>query len=86
MDKYENKHASPQVTPQVKQLILIIEDEMTREELQQILRLRDRENFRKLYIVEALEKEYIEMTIPELPNSPNQKYRLTRKGEKLNKG
>lgn len=86
-DKPEDEQATPQATlqptPQVKQLILIIEDEMTREELQQVLQLRDRENFRKLYISEALNLGYLEMTIPQVPNSPNQKYRLTEKGENI---
>ncbi|MCW1734266.1 Fic family protein [Anaerorudis cellulosivorans] len=88
-------NAAPQVTPQVtpqaarqvtrqaKNLVLIMTDEMTRDELQEKLQLKDRENFRKLYISEALEQGLIEMTIPDKPTSPEQKYRLTAKGKAL---
>jgi len=42
---------------------------MNRNELQQALKLTDREHFRINYLIPALEDEWIEMTIPELPNS-----------------
>jgi predicted HTH transcriptional regulator len=75
-----NQQVTQQITQQIKNLILIIQDEMTRDELQEKLQLKDRENFRKLYILEALEQGLIEMTIPDKPTSPEQKYRLTAKG------
>jgi predicted HTH transcriptional regulator len=78
-----------QVTQQVEKLIRIISGEMTRDELLEILKLKDRENFRKKYIIESLNTGIIEMTQPDSPNSPTQKYRLTAKGKqvqaKLNK-
>lgn len=72
--------ATPQVTPQVVQLLEVIRGEMTREELQSILELRDRQSFRKLYLKPALAEGLIEMTIPDKPNSRLQRYRLTDKG------
>ena len=75
--------ATPQVTQQVERLVLVIKGEMTREELQEGLQLRDRENFRKMYLLDGLETGIIEMTLPKTPNSPNQKYRLTSKGKAL---
>jgi len=48
--------------------------------LQKKLNLANRENFRKNYLQPALEKELIELTIAEKPNSSKQKYRLTEKG------
>lgn len=77
------QQVAQQVTQQVKNLILILEQEMTRDQLQEKLQLKDRENFRKLYLLEALENGYIEMTKPDKPNSPKQKYRLTEKGKLL---
>ena len=72
---------APQVTPQVKRLIHALVGEMSREELQATLGLQDRKSFRKRYLVPALEEGFIEMALPEKPNSRLQKYRLTGKGQ-----
>ena len=42
--------------------------------------LTDRTKFRRKYIHPLLEPGILELTIPEKPNSQNQKYRLTAKG------
>lgn len=75
--------ASEKVTPQVKELIKILDGEMNRLELQEKLALSDRENFRLNYLKPALESQLIEMTIPNKPNSKLQKYRLTTEGKQL---
>ena len=72
-----------QVTAQVIDLISTLEGEMTREEMQKKLKLTHRENFRKFYLLPTLSAELIEMTIPNKPNSKNQRYRLTIKGEQM---
>ena len=72
---------TPQVTPQVIRLIKVMQGEMSREDLQEDLGLRDRKSFRESYLSPALDKGYIEMTIPDKPNSRLQKYRLTKKGK-----
>ncbi|MCF6776826.1 hypothetical protein L3V83_09625 [Thiotrichales bacterium 19X7-9] len=75
---------TPQATPQIKNLILVIsEKDLTRDEAQQLLTLKDRKSFKEFYIKPALDQKLIEMTIPEKPNSPNQKYRLTSLGKQL---
>lgn len=74
-----------QDTAQVRQLILNLEGEMNREEIQYQLELTHRENFRKVYLKPAIEAGLIEMTIPEKPNSKHQKYRLTEKGKQMKK-
>ena len=74
---------TPQVTPQVEQLLLILKDEMLRAEMQEELKLSDRENLRLNYIQPALNQSFIEMTMPDKPNSRLQKYRLTAKGIEL---
>ena len=75
--------ATPQVTPQVEKLLRIMAGEMTRDDLQKALGLQDRKSFRDLYLVPALAEHLIEMTIPDKPNSPRQRYRLTEKGRNL---
>ncbi|MBS1590284.1 MAG: putative DNA binding domain-containing protein [Bacteroidetes bacterium] len=78
---------TPQVTPQVDDLIKCIKlgESYSRDELQDILELKDRENFRLNYLKPALEQGLIEMTIPDKPNSRLQRYRLTKKGVKSRK-
>lgn len=66
---------TPQDSPQVKKLLNIINGEMSRDELQVKLELKDRKSFREGYLNPALDLGLIEMTIPDKPNSKNQKYR-----------
>ena len=73
-------HAS---TTQVSKLIEVLEGEMTRDELQAILGLSNREHFRKEYLKPAINDGVVELTIPDKPNSNKQKYRLTHKGLKV---
>ena len=72
-----------QVTMQVEQLIKALDGILSRDDLQDKISISNRDYFRKAYINEALKLELIEMTIPEKPNSRNQKYRLTTKGTTL---
>ena len=71
---------TPQATPQVEKLLQYCNEPLSREELQQALKIQDRKYFRKTFLRPALEDGFIELTIPEKPNSPLQKYRLTEKG------
>ena len=57
--------------------------DMDREALQKATGLLARKNFRHLYLAPALKAGFVEMTIPDKPNSRLQKYRLTAKGEKV---
>lgn len=70
---------TPEVTPEVR-LARALAGEMTRQQLQRALGLKDDEHFRKAYLLPALEAGLIEMTIPDKPQSSRQKYRLTEKG------
>jgi ATP-dependent DNA helicase RecG len=47
------------------------------------LELKGRDNFLKKYLEPALALGVIEMTQPDSPRSPTQKYRLTPKGQAL---
>ena len=56
---------------------------MSRGQLQESLRRRDRHHFTTAYLRPALEAGLIEMTLPGKPTSQNQRYRRTAFGEAL---
>ncbi|WP_343212393.1 Fic family protein [Advenella alkanexedens] len=64
-------------------MLLICDAEMNRAELMLALELKDRVNFRDTYLQPALELGLIEMTQPDSPRSPTQKYRLTTLGKQI---
>lgn len=74
------------VSDEVKALLSILQGEKTRNELMDMLGLAHRGNFRALYLQPALEQCWIEMTLPDKPQSRHQKYRLTRQGKALKQG
>lgn len=57
-----------------------------RKEAQNSLGLKGQANFRERYLEPALTGEFVEMTQPDSPKSPTQKYRLTAKGKHLLEG
>jgi hypothetical protein len=65
--------------------IYVILGEMSRDELQDKLKLKDRKSFVALYLIPALEADWVTKTILDKPNSRFQKYKLTAKGIKLKK-
>ena len=69
-----------QVTTQVYELLKVFTGEHSSQELQDKLRLANREHFRKSHLQPALNDGFIELTLPDKPNSSKQKYRLTEKG------
>ncbi|MEA1967359.1 MAG: hypothetical protein U9N77_03975, partial [Thermodesulfobacteriota bacterium] len=81
----QSEQVTPQVTPQVTQLLGKMEGEKSRSQLMQEVSLKDRMNFFRKYLEPALALNLIEMTQPNTPKSPTQKYRLTVKGQQMNK-
>ena len=73
-------HASDHASVQVEKLVTVLIGEMGRSELQELLSIKNRDYFRTDYLNPAISNGYIELTIPDKPNSQNQKYRLTAKG------
>jgi hypothetical protein len=66
-----------QVTEQVNKLLEVIGDkECSTKELMGLLGLKHRPTFRDNYLLPALELGYIEITIPDKPNSSKQKFYL----------
>ncbi|MBF0377456.1 MAG: hypothetical protein HQK72_08215 [Desulfamplus sp.] len=80
-----------QVAPEVTKIISILEGDintkdgisMSRKQIQLALGLKDEKHFREAYLKPALAGGFVEMTIPDKPNSRLQKYRLTPKGVQL---
>lgn len=67
----------------MESLVAILGDgERSVKEMMEILDLSDRVNFLNLYLNPAKDLGVIEMTNPEKPKSPKQKYRLTERGRK----
>lgn len=77
--------ATPQVTPQATEqateqaereakLLEFCSIPRSREEMQAFLGLADREHFRSAILMPLLEQGLLAPTIPDKPNSPNQRY------------
>ena len=65
-----------QVAEQVLKLLDAIgQDTLTSKELMERVALKHRPTFRQNYLLPAIDQGYIEMTIPDKPNSSKQKYR-----------
>ena len=76
---------SDQVSDQVKALLKVYgsDIELTSDQLLGRLGLRHKPNFRKNYLNPALASGVIEMTAPDSPRSPTQRYRLTGAGRHI---
>jgi predicted HTH transcriptional regulator len=77
------EQVTQQVTQQVIRLLKVIKGEMNRSELMQAVALKDRVNFSKNYLEPAIRGNMVEMTQPDSPKSPTQKYRLTDRGREI---
>lgn len=89
---HASDYASVQVSEQVKSLIIILEEkEMSVGEILKVYKLvykqvyKSHWYFKKHFIVPAIQENLAEMTHPDVPSHPNQKYRLTPKGMELKK-
>lgn len=67
---------------EIQNLLNILECEMSRKEIQEKLRLKDKVNFRLNYLEPAITAGLIQMKYPTSPNHPRQKYLLTEEGSK----
>ena len=74
----DTEQVTVQVTVQVENLLKLMDNqEYSTKELMELLKLKHRPSFRDKYLLPALELGYVEMTIPDKPNSSKQKYRRT---------
>ena len=73
-----------EVTDQVKKLLRALKTgEKSGKELIKELKLKHKPTFRMNYLKPAIEAGLIELTIPDKPKSPFQKYRPTKKGHEI---
>jgi len=73
-----------QVTDQVERLLVLLGNRpMTTAEIMRGLVMNHRPTLRDNYLHPALQVGFIEMTVPDKPNSRLQKYRLTQAGERV---
>ena len=79
--------ASDSVSDPVKLLLAVFQTDEALKIGEMLVRLglQHRPTFRKNYLRPALDGGWIEMTQPQSPNSPMQKYRLSEKGLKFRK-
>lgn len=72
---------TPQVSPQVESLLRCIgEAALSKADIMARLHLTDRKSFNTTYLQPALIQGFVEMTIPDKPQSRLQRYRLTVRG------
>ena len=86
------KGKTPQVTPQVQgiyppsnhkvvELIKVVgREQLSTKEIMNGLGLKDRKNFGQLYLIPALDSNFLRYLYPDKPKHPRQKYLLTVKG------
>jgi len=79
----ENDNFTGEVTGEVRKVVLVMYGDMSRQAIQSELQIKHDDYFRTEYISPALSSGLIEMTFPEIPNHPRQRYRLTEKGIEL---
>jgi len=82
---FSRKEKGDLIPDHLKKLVNILDGEMTRQEIQDLLDIKDSEHCRNHYIKPALEKKLISMTIPDKPTSRNQKYFLSYHGKNIKK-
>ncbi|MDA3799178.1 MAG: AAA family ATPase [Kiritimatiellae bacterium] len=71
-----------EATGEVKTLLKSLQAEpLGRTTIQKVLKLKSQANFRERYLEPSLKAGLVEMTHPDSPKSPTQKYRLTAKGK-----
>ena len=76
MEIENTEQVTVQVTEQVKKLLDVIGNEsLSTKELMELVGIKHRPTFRNNYLLPAIDQGFIEMTIPDKPNSSKQKYR-----------
>lgn len=75
-----------EVPKSVARLLKVLKGEMSVLDMMVALKLGGRRNFLEKYLTPSIELGLVEMTQPNSPRSPTQKYRLTAKGKRSTRG
>ena len=75
-----------EVSKSVARLLKVLKGEMSVLDMMVALKLGGRRNFLEKYLTPSIELGFVEMTQPNSPRSPTQKYRLTAKGKRSTRG
>ncbi|QIW14970.1 hypothetical protein A4G20_00570 [Pasteurellaceae bacterium RH1A] len=75
--------SDPVSDPVTNLLYLLEQEDLGTAQLMKALNISHRSYFRKAYLQVGLDLGLIVMTLPDKPNSRNQKYHLTSKGKQL---
>ena len=73
----------PRLSRALKKILEVLDGEMSRAAVMKAIGIKDRVTFKDYYLSPALKLGLVEMTQPNSPRSPTQKYRLTEKGREL---
>ena len=77
------KQVNMKVPKGVARRLKVLKGEMSVLDMMVALKRGGRRNFLEKYLTPSIELGLVEMTQPNSPRSPTQKYRLTAKGKKL---
>lgn len=80
-DQVTDQDTDQDKTPVERLLTIMGNETLPAQEMMKRLGLSHRPTFRENYLHPALEQGLIEMTVPEKPNSRNQKYRCRKPGK-----
>ncbi|MDE2731445.1 MAG: DNA-processing protein DprA [Bacteroidota bacterium] len=86
--QFDEQYAPPEKvideksTRAAHRLLPILKGEMSREEIREAIELKSWSGINRRYVAPCLEQGWIEMTNPDVPRSPKQRFRLTQSGEK----
>ena len=70
----------PTSIPQAVAILQSAREPRTRKELQEVAEMRNREHFVEACLRPLIAAELLEMTLPDKPRSPKQRYRCTQQG------
>lgn len=83
VEEQVREQVSESIPTSVMRLLKIIKGEMSVVEMMMALKLGGRRNFLEKYLTPAIDLGFVEMTQPNSPRSPTQKYRFTVKGKHI---